>query len=128
MIHSHRDIHEYTWTSPDGKTHNQIDRIMIDGRWHSSILHVRSFRAADCDTDHYLLVIEVREIFAVNKQAAQKFDEERLKLRKINKLEIRKQYEIEITKRFAVLGNLSNDEEINRSWENITENIKTSVK
>jgi len=74
------------------------------------------------------LVIEVREIFAVNKQAAQKFDEERLKLRKINKLEIRKQYEIEITKRFAVLGNLSNDEEINRSWENITENIKTSVK
>jgi len=30
----HRDIHRYTWTSPDGKTHNQIDHIMIDRRWH----------------------------------------------------------------------------------------------
>jgi hypothetical protein len=26
----HRNVHKYTWTSPDGKTHNQIDRVLID--------------------------------------------------------------------------------------------------
>ena len=38
MIFPHRNLHKYTWTSPDGKTHNQIDRILIDRRWHLSVL------------------------------------------------------------------------------------------
>ena len=27
---SHRNIHKYTWTSPDGITHNQINRVEVD--------------------------------------------------------------------------------------------------
>jgi len=56
-----RSIHKYTWTSPDGKTHNQIDHILIDRRWHSSILEVQYFRRADCDTDYYLMVANLLE-------------------------------------------------------------------
>ena len=47
MMFLHRNIHKYTWTSPDGKTHNKTDHILIDRRWHSSILDVQSFREAD---------------------------------------------------------------------------------
>jgi len=61
MILPHQNIHTYTWTFPDGQTHNQIDHILIDRRWHSSVLYVRSFRVADCDTDYYLVIEKVRE-------------------------------------------------------------------
>jgi hypothetical protein len=56
------NIHQYTWTSPDGRTYNQIYHILTDRRWHSTILDVRSFRGAECDTDHYLVVAKVRGI------------------------------------------------------------------
>jgi hypothetical protein len=57
----HSKTHKYTWTSPEENTHNQIDHVLIDNRRHSSILDVRSFRGADCDTDDYLVVAKVRE-------------------------------------------------------------------
>jgi hypothetical protein len=63
----HRNIHKYTWTSPDGTTHNQIHHILVDRRRHSTLPDVCSFRAADCDSDHYLVVAKVRERLAVNK-------------------------------------------------------------
>jgi hypothetical protein len=51
----HRNFHKYTWTYLDGKTHDQIDHVLIERRRHSSVLDVRSFRTAECDTDHYLV-------------------------------------------------------------------------
>ena len=82
----HQNIHKYTWISPDGQTHNQNVQVLIDRRWHSSILDVRSFRGADGDTDHYLVVAKVRERLAVRKQVAQKFDGGRFNLRMTRRL------------------------------------------
>jgi hypothetical protein len=73
------------------------------------------------------VVAKVREKLAISKQTAQRFDGERFNLRKLNELEVRKQCQIEITKRYAALENLSDEEDINRAWENIKENIKISA-
>jgi hypothetical protein len=49
-------------------------------------------------------------------------------LRKINELDFKEKYQIEITNRFSALENLNVDEDVNRAWENIKENIKTLAK
>ena len=61
-------------------------------------------------------------------EAAQKFDVERFNLRKLRNLEVRKQYQIKISKRSAALENSNDSEHIMRAWEDIKENIKTAAK
>jgi hypothetical protein len=61
------------------------------------------------------VVAEVREKLAVIKQAAQKFNVERFNLRKLNELEVMKQYRAKISNRFAALENLSGNKDINRA-------------
>jgi len=73
------------------------------------------------------VVPKVRKRLAVSKQAAQKYDVERFNLTNLNELEVRKQYQIKISNRFASLKNISYRKDINRAWENIKENIKISA-
>ena len=53
---------------------------------------------------------------------------ERCNPRKLHELEVRKQYQIKISNRFAASENLNVGEDINRAWENIRTNIKISSK
>jgi hypothetical protein len=106
MIFPHQNIHKYTWTSPDGKNYNQIDLILIDRRWHSSILDVRPVRRGDCDTFHYLVVAKVRENWQLVKKKTPKFDVDRFNLKKLSELEVRKECQVKISNRFAALRNL----------------------
>ena len=74
------------------------------------------------------MIAKVRERLAVGKQAAQRFDRQIFNLRKLNEPEVREHYQIEITNRFAAFKNSDDDEDVNRIWENIKENIQTSAK
>jgi hypothetical protein len=69
---------------------------LIDRRRHSIILDVRSFRGADCDTDHYLVVAKIRERLAVSKRPVNKMDMDRFNLKKLNEGEVKEQYQVTI--------------------------------
>jgi len=76
-------------------------------------------RVADYEADRYLVVQKGRERLAVSVQAAQKFEMERFNLRKLSNLEVGKQYQIKISKRFAALENLNDSENINRAGKTL---------
>jgi hypothetical protein len=64
--------------------------------------------AADCYTDHYLVVAKVRENPAVNKQISHRFHME-----KLNEVEGNEQYRIEVSNRFPALEGLKAEADIN---------------
>ena len=49
-----------TWTSPDGQHRNQIDYILCSQRWRRSIQSTKTRPAADCGSDHELLIAKFR--------------------------------------------------------------------
>ena len=87
---------------------------------------MRSFRGYDCD--YYLVVAKVRERLAVNKQKSQKFVVERFNLRQARELEVRKQYQIKMSNRYAALENLNDSKSMCRALENIKGNNRISAK
>ena len=49
-----------TWISPDQRTTNQIDHVLIDGRFFSDITNIRTYCDANIDSDHYLVAACMR--------------------------------------------------------------------
>jgi hypothetical protein len=88
---------------PRWKNPQAIDNILIDRCRRSNVLDVRSFRAADCDSDHYMVVVQVKEKLALNKQRSQRFDMERFNLKKLNEMEGKQKYRAEVSHRITAL-------------------------
>jgi hypothetical protein len=56
------------------------------------------------------------------------FDMERFHLKKLIDMEVKEQYQVKISDMFAGLESVVDSVDINRAWESINENIKTSAK
>jgi hypothetical protein len=69
--------------------HNQILHVLMASRRHASLLDVRSFRGADCDSENWLIVAKVGEKLAVSKRSGKKMDLERFNLKKLNEEEVK---------------------------------------
>ena len=63
----------------------------------------------------------------VSKKAVEKLEVERFNLKKLNELEVRKQYQMKISQRFAASQNVNYCKDIKQAWEHIKKNIKLSA-
>jgi hypothetical protein len=63
---------------------NQIHHIPKNSRQHSGVLDVQSFRAAEYNNDHHLVVAKFWDKLSTTKHRSHRFHMERFNLKKIN--------------------------------------------
>ena len=102
-LFKHKDIHKFTWTSPNGLIMNQIDHIAINRRWRTSLVDVRVVRGADVDSDHNLVLCKIRMKL---KKFKKKESERQFNSKKLREPGSREAFSIELSNRFHVLTNL----------------------
>jgi len=87
----------YTWISPGDRTRNQIDYILINNRYRSSISKVKTYPGADANSDHVPVVANIKLHLKVLKTPKRK---SRFMLNVLKKEEVRGKF------RQAVIQNL----------------------
>ena len=97
-----KDSRKWTWESPDGRTKNRIDYIIVNNRWKSSVTTCRTHSGPDVASDHKLVMAGIR----IKLKTARK--QEKIKRFDVDKLE-----EPETKQRYK--------EELIRRWKQNTE-------
>ena len=59
-IFPHKDIHNETWYSADGRTANQTDHVLISDRFKSAVTDIRALRGPNTGSDHNFLTINFK--------------------------------------------------------------------
>jgi len=106
-IFHHKAIHKLTWTSPDGKTRNQIDHLAINQKWRRSLTDVKVIRGADAGSDHFLLlgVLNLKLKKQTSKATDRQFDSQRLK-----DPDVRHNFTLELKNKFSILNAIPVDD------------------
>ena len=127
----HREIHKITWCCLNGRDRNQIDHLLINGKWRRSPRDVKVKRTADIGSDHHLvtacLKLKLKSAGRLTKGRS-RFDVSQLK-----HPNVRKSFILEVRNRFEALVELDGreditDEGVNKNWEKIVTAYNDSSK
>lgn len=110
---------QHTWVSPDGKTKNQIDYILVDKRFRNGILNSKSMPGADCESDHnpvtMKMKIRLQKVKKSKKQA-------KWNVSKLRTPEIRKEFSKQLDKQLT--ENVDENMKIDEIWQKLSEGIE----
>jgi hypothetical protein len=109
-------IHLGTWKIPETNEEvNQIDNVLVSKGRSSSVKDVRSCRGLNCDSDHYLVRVQVQEklvnLEKMAKITRKKWDTDKL----IKQPEVREEYESKLQMRLQD-HDTEGSEDIDRKW------------
>uniref|UniRef100_H3A4I6 Reverse transcriptase domain-containing protein n=1 Tax=Latimeria chalumnae TaxID=7897 RepID=H3A4I6_LATCH len=117
----HKKSQRWTWHSPDGNTHNQVDYILI-----INTAGMRSFPGADNGSDHDLLLMTMKlKLKRVQKSKKQliKYDVE-----KLEDLAVESAFKVRIGERFTPLLLLDNNaQDMVQNFTTIINNIAEEI-
>ena len=113
-----KNCRKKTWTSPDKRTENLIDYIITREEWLTSVKKTRVYRSADIDSDHHLVIAEVK-VKLSNKKITQK---KRYNMEKLNNGDVQRSFEVKIKNRYEILENLT-DNDTEKEWTTFKEAI-----
>ena len=114
-LYPHKDIHKLTWVSPGGRSQNQIDHIMINGKWRRSFQDVRVRRGADVGSDHHLVTANVK--LKLMKQATP-YRIRRFDTGKLRDPKKKHEFRLELKNRFRILEDLEESDELGSVEDN----------
>lgn len=109
-----KNIYKETWCSPDGRTKNQIDHVIISKRQSNTIKEIRTCRGAEIGSDHYMIRIKTNQVKPTYKKP-QTYSKRRI-TESIKKEEVKRKYFEELEQRLRN-NNIEND--IEKEWHNI---------
>ena len=121
----HHPRRKFTWISPDKKTKNQIDYILVSKNWFSSFTDCRTRPGADCDTDHILVTGKVKLKGFRKKQENNPMI--RYELNKLKEQENYIKYSIDTENKFETLLTIQEELSPEQMWQEMKEIVHTAA-
>ena len=135
MFH-HKDVHKYTWTSPNSQHWSQIDHMAIRSQFNRSVQDTRVHTGIDVGSNHNLVISKAK--LRLNSTGKKQEGITRFTENKLRELVVIKQSPLELRNRFRILqisdqNNMGADDQQNgeqldqsKSIDHMWQKIKTA--